>query len=177
LSNKQNIEFGDDVVVALGSNLSGHYGSSQALLNSALARLPEVGLRVIKSSRWWRSAAWPNTADPDYLNGVALVETRLTPREVLACLLRVEAEFGRVRGPANAPRTLDLDLVAHGRLLCDEEGLSLPHPRAHLRRFVMGPLAEIAPGWLHPRLHLTAAELAEQATIGVDAAPRAALQN
>jgi 2-amino-4-hydroxy-6-hydroxymethyldihydropteridine diphosphokinase len=169
LSNKKNNAFDDAVVVALGSNLPGHYGSSRALLEAALAHLPEAGLVVIRSSRWWRSAAWPNTADPDYLNGVALVETRLGPQEVMTLLSRVEVTFGRVRGKDNDPRTLDLDLIAHGRALRNSESLSLPHPRAHLRRFVMGPLAEIAPGWVHPRLRLTAATLADRATVGIDA--------
>lgn len=69
----------------------------------------------------------------------------------------------------NAPRTLDLDLIAHGRTLSDDPAMILPHPRAHERLFVMGPLAEIAPGWRHPILGATAAELAAAATVGADA--------
>ena len=80
-------------------------------------------------------------------------------------------QFGRKRGLANAPRTLDIDLIAYGRRVIDAPGLSLPHPRAAERRFVMGPLAEIAPDWMHPTLDQTAAELAEQASVGADAAP------
>jgi 2-amino-4-hydroxy-6-hydroxymethyldihydropteridine diphosphokinase len=169
LSRKKINEFDRAIVVALGSNLPGDYGSSRSLLEAALAHLPEVGLKVIKSSRWWRSAAWPDATDPDYLNGIALVETELAPEGVLAALSRVEIAFGRARGPANNPRTLDLDLIAHGRAIIDTEALRLPHPRAHLRRFVMGPLAEIAPTWVHPVLHATAATLAAVATIGLDA--------
>jgi 2-amino-4-hydroxy-6-hydroxymethyldihydropteridine diphosphokinase len=86
-------------------------------------------------------------------------------------LLTIEDVFGRHRGAANQPRTLDLDLIAYGRLIRNAPGLTLPHPRAHLRRFVMGPLAEIAPEWRHPVLAKSAAELAAQATIGVDASP------
>jgi 2-amino-4-hydroxy-6-hydroxymethyldihydropteridine diphosphokinase len=126
---------------------------------------------VTRRSRWWRSAAWPDRAHPDYLNGVALVETSLPPREVMEALLRVEAAFGRRRGAANDPRTLDLDLIAYGRTVVDEPGLTLPHPRAHERRFVMGPLAEVAPDWIHPELGATAAELAAAAVIGADAVP------
>jgi 2-amino-4-hydroxy-6-hydroxymethyldihydropteridine diphosphokinase len=113
--------------------------------------------------------AWPDPADPDYRNGVALVHTVLPPLEVLATLHEVEAEFGRIRGMANAPRTLDLDLIAYGRTTISATDLCLPHPRAHERLFVMGPLAELAPEWLHPVLGRSAADLAEQATVGRDA--------
>jgi 2-amino-4-hydroxy-6-hydroxymethyldihydropteridine diphosphokinase len=159
------------VVVALGSNLAGDYGSSEALLEAALARFPEVGLPILRRSSWWRSAAWPDPTGPEYRNGVALVEARDGPRAVLATLLAVEAAFGRRRAEANAPRTLDLDLIAYGREVLDAPGLTLPHPRAHERRFVMGPLAEIAPEWRHPVLGATAAALAAAAGVGGDASP------
>lgn len=158
-------------VVALGSNLSGAYGSSEALLEAALARFPAVGLKVLKRSSWWRSTAWPDPTAPEYRNGVALVETSASPRATLASLLAVEAELGRERGIRNAPRTLDLDLIAHGRAVLATADLTLPHPRAHERRFVMGPLAEIAPTWRHPVLGRTAVELSATAHVGTDAAP------
>lgn len=122
-------------------------------------------------SSWWRSAAWPEPDGNEYRNGVVLVEARLTPLHTLRTLLALEAEFGRLRAQKNAARTLDLDLIAHGRALMDTPDLVLPHPRAHERLFVMGPLAEIAPEWRHPRLGSTAAELAGAATVGLDARP------
>jgi len=131
---------------------------------------------VLRRSGWWRSAAWPDPTEPPYLNGVVLVETPLGPREVLMAALTIEQAFGRARGAPNAPRTLDLDLIAHGRQAVDETGLTLPHPRAHERRFVMGPLAEIAPDWVHPVLGRTAAELAARASVGADAQPIARRQ-
>ena len=158
-------------VVALGSNLAGRYGSSEALLEAALASFPAVGLKILQRSSWWRSAAWPDPRAPEYRNGVALVEASDPPQAVLASLLAVEAELGRRRGQRNAPRTLDLDLIAHGRHVLDTPQLVLPHPRAHDRLFVMGPLAQIAPAWVHPTLGRTAAELAATATVGTDAAP------
>ena len=99
------------------------------------------------------------------------METALSPREALAAALELEARFGRRRTTQNAPRTLDVDLVAYGRRVIDEPGLAVPHPRAHQRRFVMGPLAEIAPEWVHPTLGATAAALAATATVGLDAIP------
>ena len=165
------IELDQAVVVALGSNLSGGFASSQALLDAALALFPQAGLPVVARSRWWRSAAWPDPAGPEYRNGVALVEASGDAASVLAALLAIEAQLGRVRGDRNAPRTLDLDLIAFGRQVADQPGLILPHPRAQERLFVMGPLAEIAPCWVHPVLGKTAAELADAATVGLDSAP------
>jgi 2-amino-4-hydroxy-6-hydroxymethyldihydropteridine diphosphokinase len=110
-------------------------------------------------------------ADPDYLNGVALVETPLDAGGVLGALLDLEQRFGRRREALNSPRTLDLDLIAHGRTVVSSPGLIVPHPRAHLRRFVMGPLSEVAPGWIHPLLARTVEDLARTAPIGADAAP------
>jgi 2-amino-4-hydroxy-6-hydroxymethyldihydropteridine diphosphokinase len=159
------------IILALGGNLAGDYPSLEALLEAALSAFPRAGLRVIRRSGWWRSAAWPDPSLPPYLNAVAIVETRLSPQALLAATLALEAEFGRARGQPNAARPLDIDLVAYGRKMLDEPGLTIPHPRAHDRRFVMGPLAEIAPDWVHPTLGKTAAELAERAAVGRDSAP------
>ncbi len=167
--NKSN-QLDNAVVVALGSNVKGRYASCSALLDAALKEFADIGLTVARRSSDWRSSAWPDPTLPEYVNAVALVETALAPRALLAALLRLETAFGRRRGEPNAPRTLDLDLIAFGRLVIDEAGLTLPHPRAHHRRFVMGPLAEIAPGWVHPVSGSTAPDLAANADIGADAA-------
>jgi len=159
------------VVVALGSNLAAGFASCETLLETALARFPQAGLPVLARSGWWRSTAWPDPTGPQYRNGVALVEANGDPRAILEALFSIEAAFSRIRSARNAPRTLDLDLIAHGREVIDAPGLVLPHPRAHQRRFVMGPLAEIAPDWRHPVSGQTAAYLAGKATIGRDAQP------
>jgi 2-amino-4-hydroxy-6-hydroxymethyldihydropteridine diphosphokinase len=159
------------IVLALGGNLAGDYPSLEALLEAAVSALPQAGVRIVRRSGWWRSAAWPDPGAPAYLNAVAIVETALSPHALIAQLHALEAKFGRVRSEVNAARTLDLDLIAYGRLVLDEPGLVLPHPRAAQRRFVMGPLAQIAPGWVHPASGLNAAELAARATIGADAEP------
>ncbi|MDO9222956.1 MAG: 2-amino-4-hydroxy-6-hydroxymethyldihydropteridine diphosphokinase [Caulobacter sp.] len=159
----------ESVVIALGSNLAGALASCEALLEAALAMFPVHGLTVTARSGWWRSAAWPDPTAPEYRNGVVLAETALTPRETLDALHVIERAFGRERHEPNAARTLDLDLIAHGRQVLDAPGLHLPHPRAHERLFVMGPLAEIAPDWRHPVVGETAAALAVRASVGADA--------
>ena len=163
--------FDDAVLIALGSNLKGEFVSCQKLLEAALEQFPAAGLTLLKRSSWWRSAAWPDPAEPDYINGLVLVETRLDPAQTLAILHEIEARFGRFRDQPNAPRTLDLDLIAHGRAVGAETPPVLPHPRAAERLFVMGPLAQIAPNWRHPVLGETAESLAARASVGRDATP------
>ncbi len=160
------------VLIGLGSNLGGRFGSSAAAVSAAVDRLAVDGFKVLARSSLWRSGSWPDPTQPDYINAVAIVETPLGPREILARLHAIERDFGRDRNastPVNAARILDLDLIAHGRAVIDEPGLVLPHPRAAERRFVMGPLAEIAPDWRHPVLGETAAALAQSASVGRDA--------
>ena len=161
----------DAVIVALGGNMAGDFGSSEALLEAALAGLAEAGLPILLRSSWWRSAAWPDPNAQEYRNGVVLVEAQLSPQDLIQTLFMIEARFGRARGARNASRTLDLDLIAYGRLVSDDPALTLPHPRAHERLFVMGPLAEITPRWRHPVLGRTAEQLAAAATVGRDATP------
>ncbi len=165
------MDLDESVVVAMGGNLAFQGRGVQAVMQAALDALAASGLEPLARSRWWRSAAWPDPSKPPFLNAVTLVRTGLDPRETLEALLAVEAASGRRRGEANAPRTLDLDLIAYGRLVIDEPGLTLPHPRAAERRFVMGPLAEIAPLWRHPVSDETAETLAARAPVGADARP------
>jgi 2-amino-4-hydroxy-6-hydroxymethyldihydropteridine diphosphokinase len=163
-------ELDDAVIVALGCNDKGAWADCREALNAAVARFRSEGLDVVAQSSWWRSQAWPDPGDPPFLNGVVMVRTEHDPHAVMAALGRIEDAFGRLRGLRNAPRTLDLDLVAFGRTRGDLDGLILPHPRAAERLFVMGPLAEIAPEWRHPAGG-TARRLAGQAGVGRDARP------
>src|SRR4029077_15933658 len=110
------------ILIALGANLPSPAGPPEATLRAALKSLAARVIKVEKVSGFYRSAAWPNASDPPYVNAVASIATDLAPEELLGVLHDVEAEFGRVRGLKNAPRTLDLDLidyegrVEHGRV-------------------------------------------------------------
>jgi 2-amino-4-hydroxy-6-hydroxymethyldihydropteridine diphosphokinase len=151
------------VLIGLGANLPGRYGACPAAtLEAALAALAGLpGLRLQARSRLWDSAAWPDPSGPRYVNAVALLRGEAGPAELLAALHRLEAEEGRLRAGRNAPRPLDLDLLAVGDTVREAPDPVLPHPRMVERTFVLGPLAEIAPGWRHPVLGATAAALLE----------------
>jgi 2-amino-4-hydroxy-6-hydroxymethyldihydropteridine diphosphokinase len=128
--------------VGIGSNLE---DPRQQVLRAfdELARLPQTSLTA--RSSLYRTAPVGHAAQPDFINAVAALDTRLSARALLAELQGVEARHGRQRSFANAPRTLDLDLLLYGDAQIDERGLSVPHPRMHERSFVLAPLVEVAP--------------------------------
>jgi 2-amino-4-hydroxy-6-hydroxymethyldihydropteridine diphosphokinase len=128
--------------VGIGSNL----GDSRALIAAALELLgAEDGVEVVGVSTLRETDPVGYEDQPPFLNGAAEVETELGPRDLLARLLAVERQLGRVRGegPRFGPRTIDLDLLLYGHESVDEPGLEVPHPRLHERRFALEPLAEL----------------------------------
>ncbi|MDX9706640.1 MAG: 2-amino-4-hydroxy-6-hydroxymethyldihydropteridine diphosphokinase [Azospira sp.] len=128
--------------VALGANLADPVAQVRAAL-AALDRLPQT--RLVAASSLYRTAPIGLAGQPDFINAVAALDTALAPTALLDALLAIETDFGRVRTGKNGPRTLDLDLLLHGETRGDTPRLTLPHPRLHLRAFVIAPLAEIAP--------------------------------
>lgn len=136
------------VFVGLGANL----GDARATLASAIKALDEhPAITRVATSSLYRSAP-VDAQGPDFINAVVELHTSLAPLELLAVLQAIEAEHGRQRPYANAPRTLDLDLLLYGQRVLDHPALTLPHPRLHRRAFVLEPLAQIAPELVLPRL-------------------------
>jgi 2-amino-4-hydroxy-6-hydroxymethyldihydropteridine diphosphokinase len=137
------------IVIALGANLPSRAGTPRDTLKAALGELSAHGARIQEISSYYVTKAWPDPADPPFVNAVARLETELLPRELMTLLHGIEERFGRRREKKNAPRTLDIDLIDyHSRV---EPGPpELPHPRLIDRAFVLVPLAEIAPDWRHP---------------------------
>jgi 2-amino-4-hydroxy-6-hydroxymethyldihydropteridine diphosphokinase len=149
---------GPVILIALGANLPSHAGPPASTLEHALGKLDGKGVKILSVSSFYETPAWPDLADPAFVNAVAAVQTTLQPVELLALLHGVETELGRLRSVPNAPRTLDLDLLDHeGRIM--DGPLVLPHPRLAERSFVLVPLAEIAPDWRHPVSGKRATEL------------------
>ncbi len=128
-------------------------------LQAALAALAASSIVILKTSSFHETTAWPDPSDPPFINAAASLQTSLQPIALLELLLAIETDFGRVRSHVNAPRPLDLDLLAHGETVLTGERLTLPHPLMARRRFVLQPLAEIAPQWRHPVTGLTPLEM------------------
>jgi 2-amino-4-hydroxy-6-hydroxymethyldihydropteridine diphosphokinase len=137
------------ILLGLGANLPSAAGAPAATLAAALRALADAGVTIERRSPWYRTAPVPAGDQPWYVNGIAVVATPLGPTDLLALLHRVEAGFGRVRRTPNEARPLDLDILDyHG--LVRETAPVLPHPRLHLRGFVLLPLRDVAPAWRHP---------------------------
>jgi 2-amino-4-hydroxy-6-hydroxymethyldihydropteridine diphosphokinase len=144
--------------IALGSNL----GDSRTTLETALELLEQAaGITLQARSHWYETQA-VGPPQPDYLNGCALLDVTLSPHDLLHVLLQLETRLGRVRRERWGPRTLDLDLLLFGNQILDCPTLQIPHPHLHERAFVLVPLAEIAPQWIHPLLGLSITDLLQQ---------------
>lgn len=151
---------GELALVALGSNL----GDRRANLGAALAwlaALPET--QLVASSSFLETDPVGGPPQGLFLNAAATLRTHLSPRELLTEMLGIEQAMGRIRRERWGPRILDLDLLGYGDLVLDEPDLTLPHPHLHERLFVLEPLVEVAPEWVHPVLKKAVRELLRRA--------------
>lgn len=138
-----------DVFLLLGSNL----GNRQLFLQQADDAIAQRVGNIIKRSSVYQTQSWGKTNEPDYLNQVLQVQTALPPREVLQCILAIEQTMGRERAEKWGSRTIDIDILFYGDEIVNQADLIIPHPHLHQRKFVLEPLAEIAPGYIHPVLN------------------------
>lgn len=147
----------EKVFIALGGNV----GRVSEKFEMAIEKIREMIGPVIKQSSLYKTEPWGNKNQDDFLNNVICVETNLTSDEVLKNILAIEKTMGRNRNKDNqfAPRTIDIDILFYGNKIINTDNLIIPHPRLHLRNFVLTPLMEIAPGLIHPVLNRTIAEL------------------
>jgi 2-amino-4-hydroxy-6-hydroxymethyldihydropteridine diphosphokinase len=151
------------ILIGIGGNLeSAQFGPPRDTLTAALAALKEKRIRILTRSGWYRTEPVPRSDQPWFVNAVVSLATELGAKDLLNALQATERQFGRVRGEPNAPRILDLDILDYQGEVMDTTSLVLPHPRLDERRFVLIPIAEIAPDWRHPILELTAVQLLAQ---------------
>jgi len=149
----------EEILIGFGSN----QGDSVRICTAAveiLRRHPYIEVRKVSSL--YRTAPVGMTEQDWFINGVAQGETSLTPEGLLDELHSIENDFGRIREMRWGPRTLDLDILSFGERRIDSPGLAIPHPRLHERLFVLVPLAEVAPRWIHPGLNLSAHTLLDR---------------
>ena len=138
--------------LSLGANI----GDPPAQLAEAIRRIQaHPAISVVGQSSVLTTKPWGKTDQPDFANQVVTVETSLEPLELLDVILGIELDMGRVRKEVWGPRLIDIDILLWGNDSIEEPGLSIPHPRLHERRFVLEPLAEIAPNIIHPKLNAT----------------------
>ena len=144
------------VFIALGSNI----GNLEENLNNAIARLADFG-KVEKVSSFYKTKPQGFLEQADFLNGVCLLNTDLKPQELLKKLKETEKLLGRKPTFKDGPRLIDLDIIYYDDMILSIPNLTIPHPKAHLRMFVMKGLLEIAPDFVHPILKKTTAEIIE----------------
>lgn len=152
------------VFIALGSNL----GDRVANCRRALDELEKEGVEVVSVSPLYETEPWGVADQPRFVNAAAELRTTLEPRELLELLKKIERRLGRARRERWGPREVDLDILFYGSRVVEEKGLTIPHPEAHRRAFVLVPLADIAPDFVHPVLGRTVREMrGESDTAGV----------
>lgn len=152
------------VYLGLGSNID----NREANLREAVERLEAAGIRVARRSSLYETEPLELRDQPWFLNAVVEAETDLFPRQLLACIQNIEREMGRRRVTPNGPRNIDIDILLYGRSVIDTAELQTPHPRIAQRRFVLEPLAEIAPDLRHPVHGKTAREMLAAAKADAD---------
>ena len=153
------------VAIGIGSNLpTPGKGGPLATVNAAIEALDEEAIRVVHRSSWYWSEPVPPALQSLFVNGVVVAETSLSPETLLHRLFHIEQKFDRVRTAVNQSRTLDLDLLTYDALVIDnaDRRLIVPHPRLHLRAFVLQPLQEVWPAWRHPVSGLSAGQLLQR---------------
>jgi 2-amino-4-hydroxy-6-hydroxymethyldihydropteridine diphosphokinase len=139
----------------LGSNM----GNSRLQLQKAIKNINRKVGKVTRQSSLYFTAAWGNTNQPDFLNQVIVVETKLAAAATIGAVLSIEKSMGRVRTTKNAPRIIDIDILFFNKEIIAEKKLTVPHPEIENRRFVLIPLNELSPGFKHPISHKTMHQL------------------
>jgi 2-amino-4-hydroxy-6-hydroxymethyldihydropteridine diphosphokinase len=139
--------------------IGGNEGDRFLHMQQARTNIELICGQLLLVSSIYETAPWGKTDQPDFLNQVLLIDTEFSPEELLKSILSIEEKGGRKRTVKNAPRTIDIDILFYNDLILEKPGLTIPHPRIAIRRFVLEPLNEISPEFIHPVIGKTIREL------------------
>tara|TARA_A100001015_G_scaffold22289_1_gene25324 strand:+ start:385 stop:897 length:513 start_codon:yes stop_codon:yes gene_type:complete len=138
------------IFINIGSNLSSEGGGRKYNINKAINYLKDLNVNLISLSNFYETPSYPDKSKPKFINICIKLKTELNPTDLLTELQIIEKKIGRTRLNKNEPRVCDIDIIDYDGKIIDEENLKIPHPRLHLRNFVIYPLREIEPEWIHP---------------------------
>ena len=148
------------IIIGIGGNLHSSKGLHPIEIGQkAIKILQTMSINVEKQSNWYRSDPIPKSDQPKFFNSIIVAKTNLNELDVLISLHKIEDNLGRLRKNTNEARVIDLDLIDYSSKILESENIKIPHPRAHLRRFVMEPLFEIEKDWIHPIFKLSVTEI------------------
>ena len=133
------------IYLGIGSNL----GNKRLNIEKAKFKIIENNINILQSSNYYESLSWPDKKNPKFLNIVLKISTNLKPTKLIKIFQNIENSLGRKKAPRNSPRICDIDIVDYNNMQINK-GITLPHPRLHLRNFVLLPLYELDKGWKHP---------------------------
>jgi len=143
------------IILSLGSNLSSKFGDRFKNLEIAMNYLEGYGILIEKKSSFYETPSYPNTNDPKFINVIISVKTKLPPIDLMSVLIHIEEKLGRKRNKKNDPRTCDIDIIDYEQKIINfkyrDLDLIVPHERMRSRNFVLFPLIEIMPNWIHPQ--------------------------
>tara|TARA_Y100000590_G_scaffold460377_1_gene619524 strand:- start:1683 stop:2192 length:510 start_codon:yes stop_codon:yes gene_type:complete len=146
------------VFLSIGSNL----GNKKKNISLAKYKLEKNNIKILKSSKNYETLSWPDKKNPKFINVVIKIKTFLSPKDLMKKCLQIEKELGRIRYKKNEPRTCDIDIIDYNKMVIKKTkklNLISPHPKMHIRSFVLLPLFEIAKTWIHPIKKTTIKEL------------------
>jgi len=138
------------IYLNIGSNLTSVFGDKFENIKKTVNELTKLNIQIIKISSFYETPSYPDNKKPKFTNICIKLKTKMLAKNLLIKLKKIEKAIGRIKTKKNAPRVCDIDIIDFNKKILDSKNLVIPHPKSHLRNFVLYPLKEIEPGWIHP---------------------------